>query len=139
MSGNGLPTGGRPNTKPTRRRLAAYLKIRAVAQRPRVTTSASPTSGFHARYLKAARTCARRTTAAVIARRRDMRRRSTPRQAMLASDASREKGIEHECRQFAREGPEQDTNEWRRESSRSASHGNIGPCDSRCALDSAGL
>ena len=62
--------------RPTRRRLAAFRKIRAAGRRPPVTTRASRTSGFRARCSKAARICAHRTIAAATARLRVMPSRS---------------------------------------------------------------
>ena len=55
--------------------------------RTRATTPASRTSGFRARCSRAARTCARRTTAAAIARPRAMPSRSIRRPAMSDSAA----------------------------------------------------
>ena len=75
------PTGIRRSTKPMRRRPAASRKIRAAAVRPRATTPVSPTSRFRARCSRAARICARRTTAAAIGRPRDMRSRSIRRRS----------------------------------------------------------
>ena len=58
--------------------------------RPRATTRRCRRSRFHARCLKAARTCALRIIAAAIVRPHAMPRRSTPRQAMSAFGASPE-------------------------------------------------
>ena len=67
------PTGIRPSTRPTRRRPAAFRRIRAAGARTAATTRASPTSRFRARCSRAARICARRTIAAATARPRAMR------------------------------------------------------------------
>src|SRR6266568_6275336 len=87
MSGNGRPTGIRRGIKRTRQRPAAFRKIRAADARIRVTTHACPTSGFHARCLKAARICARRTIAAATGLPHDMRSRSIHPQVMSVFDA----------------------------------------------------
>ena len=79
-----------PSTRPTRRRRAAFRKIRAAGPRKAATTRASPKSKFPARSSKAARTCARRTIAAATARPHAMRSRSTRPPAMSVSDASGE-------------------------------------------------
>ena len=63
------------NTTGMRRKHAVSPRIRAAAVKTRATTPASRGSKFPARFSKAARICARRITAAAIARLRVMRKR----------------------------------------------------------------
>src|SRR3954454_17652373 len=76
MSGSGPPTGTLRSTRPTRRRPAASRKTRAADARTAATTRRCPTSRLHARSSRAPRISARRTIAAAIVPRRDMRSRS---------------------------------------------------------------
>src|SRR5579871_1849465 len=92
MSGSGPPTGGRIGISPTRRRRAAFRKIRAAGRSRRVTTAASPTSGFRARFSKADPTCVHQATAAATGRPRATPSRSTPQPAMSASVVSFTRG-----------------------------------------------
>src|SRR4051794_11340114 len=91
MSGNGRPTGTRRSTKATRRKPAASRRTRAAGAKTAATTLPRRTSGSRARSSRAARTCARRTTADAIGRRRATPSRSTHRQVTSASAASGEK------------------------------------------------
>src|SRR4051812_22763628 len=91
MSGNGRPTGTRRSTKATRRKPAASRRTRAAGAKTAATTLPRRTSGSRARSSRAARTCARRTTADAIGRRRATPSRSTRRQVTSASAASGEK------------------------------------------------
>ena len=77
-----------PGTRPTRRRPAAFRKIRAAVARTGSYDPGQPQSRIPRRSSKAARTCARRITAGATARPRATRRRSTHPPAMLAFDAS---------------------------------------------------
>src|SRR5215212_1269052 len=91
MSENGRPTGTRRSTKATRRKPAASRRTRAAGAKTAATTLPRRTSGSRARSSRAARTCARRTTADAIGRRRATPSRSTHRQVTSASAASGEK------------------------------------------------
>jgi len=77
--GNGLLTGlsGATPTKSSRL-AAAQPSIRALCRLTKVTMPHRRNSGFRARWSKAARTCARPTTAYVIGQRHVSRRWSTP-------------------------------------------------------------
>src|SRR5215203_2309443 len=78
-----------------RRRLAASLRIHAAGARTAATIPGRPTSAFHGRSSKAARICARRTTAAATGRLRAMRSRSTRPRAISAFGASGEEPLMH--------------------------------------------
>ena len=91
--GNGRPTGTRRSTKATRRKPAASRRTRAAGAKTAATTLPRRTSGSRARSSRAARTCARRTTADAIGRLRAMLSRSTHRQVISASAASGEKAL----------------------------------------------
>src|SRR5215203_7328354 len=78
-----------------RRRLAASLRIHAAGARTAATIPGRPTSAFHGRSSRAARTCARRTTVAATGRLRVMRSRSTRPRAIWASDVSGEEPLTH--------------------------------------------
>ena len=73
-----------------RRRRAAFRRIRAAAARPTATTPPAERQNSTQGASKAARICARRTTADATGRQRAMRSRSTLRQVTLAFDASGE-------------------------------------------------
>src|SRR5215213_2702974 len=93
MSGNGRPTGTRRSTKATRRKPAASRRTRAAGAKTAATTLPRRTSESRARSSRAARTCARRTTADAIGRRLATPSRSTHRQVTSASAASGEKAL----------------------------------------------
>src|SRR5256714_13215563 len=77
------------------RRPAAFRRTRAAAARPTATTPERLTSRFHSRSSKAARICARRTTADATGRQRDTRSRSILPPVILAFDASGEEPLTH--------------------------------------------
>src|SRR4051794_19647489 len=91
MSGNGRPTGTRRSTKATRRKPAASRRTHAAGAKKAATTLPRRTSGSRGRSSRAARTCARRTTADAIGRQLATPSRSTHRQVTSASAASGEK------------------------------------------------
>jgi formylglycine-generating enzyme required for sulfatase activity len=78
--------------KPTSRRRVASRKTREAAPRPRATTLLSRRLEFRARCSKAARTCARLTIAAAIARPRVMPSRSIRQPVTSDSDVSFARG-----------------------------------------------
>src|SRR6478672_9006817 len=82
-----------------RRRPAASRRTRAAGARTAATTPERQTSRFHKRSSKAARICARRTTADATGRLRAMRSRSTHPRAISAFDASDEKLSLHHKRE----------------------------------------
>src|SRR5262249_6036326 len=88
MSGNGRPTGGPPSTRPTRRSLAAFRKIRAEGVRRTATIPVCRQPRFRAKSSRAARIYARRITAAVTGRRLVMQKTWTRPQAIWDSDVS---------------------------------------------------
>src|SRR6478609_6822231 len=75
----------------TQKGRAVLQRTRAAVARIKATIHASRRSEYPARSSRAARTYARRTTAAAIARPRAMRKRSIRRRAISASGASFEK------------------------------------------------
>ena len=79
MCGNGPVTGlCRASAMKRSRAAVARQSIRALSRRTKVTMQRSRNSRFRARWLKAARTCARLTTACVIVQQRGSRKWWTP-------------------------------------------------------------
>ena len=75
MSGNGPRTGTRRSTKPTRRKPAAFRKIRAADRSRASYDPAQPNIKIPRKVIRAARISARRIIAAVTVRPRAMRKR----------------------------------------------------------------
>src|SRR6478672_8857751 len=92
MSGNGQLIGSRPSTRLTLQKRAAFRRTLAADERKKATILASREQKYRAGLLRAARICARRTTAAAIAQRHAMRKMWTRPQATWDFAASFDRG-----------------------------------------------